>query len=246
MTDIHRSPTDLRRMFGANLRQLAQSYPSVSEMCRQLGINRTQFNRYLGGESFPRPDVLDRICRFFDVDARILLKPLDEVEPPAPHPATDVIDRFLSAYAGTAFRTGFYHAIERAQTSAGSTLHRLYHVRRISNCTLLRGYESVSAMPKECGPSREVQGIVSYAEGRVCALLARRDAQERRMMVLSEQPDENGLRFVGHVFQLADGSALAPKPCRFELRHLGDDLPTAIRLARKTRRAAHPHRDAPI
>ena len=74
-----RSPAELRSMFGENLRRLSRRYPSISELSRQLGINRTQYNRYLSGESFPRPDVLDKICRFFEVDARILLDPVDEI-----------------------------------------------------------------------------------------------------------------------------------------------------------------------
>ncbi|MBU2867162.1 helix-turn-helix domain-containing protein [Pacificibacter marinus] len=64
-------------MFGANLRTLSASALSIAELCRDLGINRTQFNRYLSGEAFPRPDVLDQICRYFGVDARILLEPLE-------------------------------------------------------------------------------------------------------------------------------------------------------------------------
>ncbi|MEM6371330.1 MAG: XRE family transcriptional regulator, partial [Pseudomonadota bacterium] len=52
MAQTPRSPSELRSMFGANLRDLSQSYPSISELSRQLGINRTQFNRYLAGESF--------------------------------------------------------------------------------------------------------------------------------------------------------------------------------------------------
>ena len=52
-------------MFGRNLRLLGQPYASVSALCRELGINRTQFNRYLSGESFPRPDILQRICAYF-------------------------------------------------------------------------------------------------------------------------------------------------------------------------------------
>lgn len=70
-------PTQLRAVFGANLRSLSASAPSIAGLCRELGINRTQFNRYLTGEAFPRPDVLHHICRFFDVDARILLEPLE-------------------------------------------------------------------------------------------------------------------------------------------------------------------------
>ena len=79
MTNDRRSPAELRSMFGANLRSLAQKFPSISELSRQLGINRTQFNRYLAGESFPRPDVLARICDFFEVDARVLLEPVEQI-----------------------------------------------------------------------------------------------------------------------------------------------------------------------
>jgi transcriptional regulator with XRE-family HTH domain len=81
------SPAELRAMFGRNLRLLCQPYASVSALCRELGINRTQFNRYLSGESFPRPDILQRICAYFKVDARILLQPLHEVQ----NSNTDVI-----------------------------------------------------------------------------------------------------------------------------------------------------------
>lgn len=70
-------PMQLRAVFGANLRALSADAPSIAGLCRDLGINRTQFNRYLAGEAFPRPDVLHHICRFFNVDARILLEPLE-------------------------------------------------------------------------------------------------------------------------------------------------------------------------
>ena len=41
MSNPKRNPTELRNMFGANLRSLAKRYPSISELSRQLGINRT-------------------------------------------------------------------------------------------------------------------------------------------------------------------------------------------------------------
>ena len=69
-------PAQLRSIFGQNLRRLSMDYPSIAGLCRDLGINRTQFNRYLSAESFPRPDVLHRICQFFGTDARILLEPV--------------------------------------------------------------------------------------------------------------------------------------------------------------------------
>lgn len=70
------NPADLRGIFGENLRALSAAEPSVSELCRRIGINRTQFSRYLTGETFPRPDVLYKICNYFNVDANILIRRL--------------------------------------------------------------------------------------------------------------------------------------------------------------------------
>lgn len=72
-------------VFSQNLRALVAGAASISAVCRALDINRTQFNRYLSGEAHPRPEVLARICAYFDQDARILLEPLSVIrakEPP--------------------------------------------------------------------------------------------------------------------------------------------------------------------
>ncbi|GHC09018.1 MULTISPECIES: helix-turn-helix domain-containing protein [Gemmobacter] len=82
------SPTEVRSIFGRNLRELCDGGPPISVLCQQIGINRTQFNRYLAGEAFPRPDILARICTHFEVDARILLEPLEDLRRSIP-------DRFL-------------------------------------------------------------------------------------------------------------------------------------------------------
>ena len=70
------STTELYGIFAENLRILTSGQRSVSELCRELGVNRTQFNRYLSGQASPRPEVLNRICDYFGVDARVLLEPL--------------------------------------------------------------------------------------------------------------------------------------------------------------------------
>jgi transcriptional regulator with XRE-family HTH domain len=81
------NPADLRMILGDNLRQLCRETASISELCRTIGVNRTQFNRYLGGTAFPRPDILFRICQHFEVDANILLHKLAEPgAPPQPLP----------------------------------------------------------------------------------------------------------------------------------------------------------------
>lgn len=76
------SPRELYGIFADNLRILTEGHRSVSELCRELGVNRTQFNRYLAGQASPRPEVLHRICQHFGVNARILLEPLHEIHDP--------------------------------------------------------------------------------------------------------------------------------------------------------------------
>ena len=69
---LDRSPADIRAVFSQNLIELMGASPNVSALCRDLALNRTQFNRYLAGESFPRPDILQKNCLHFGLDARIL------------------------------------------------------------------------------------------------------------------------------------------------------------------------------
>lgn len=43
----------MSRDLPANLKALCSYHKSIAEVCRQLGMNRSQFNRYLSGETFP-------------------------------------------------------------------------------------------------------------------------------------------------------------------------------------------------
>ncbi len=234
MTDNNRSPAELRSMFGANLKQLAGEYRSISELCRQLGINRTQFNRYLAGESFPRPDVLDRMCRFFRVDARILLKPLEEIEPHTHHPASEFIDKFLATGTEKTLSPGFYHVIEDTPKGHETARHRLLFVRRIRHCTLLRSYEPRLHMPNCMASAREIQGIVSHIGGQICALMSRPGAQDCRMMILSEPSEQTGQTWSGHVYRIAQGGTPRSGSNPLSLRYLGHDLSAALQVRRHT------------
>ncbi len=53
--------------FSQNLRGLCRAHASVSQVCRDIGINRHQFDRYLKGVSRPSAHNMLRICEFFHV-----------------------------------------------------------------------------------------------------------------------------------------------------------------------------------
>ncbi len=144
-------PARMRRVFGENLRQLAGAAPSITALARALGINRTQFNRYLAGESFPRPDVLYRICQYFDTDARILTHPIAEIAAPIPPPRP-----LLSAFFGPVgppigedeLPSGFYRMIRRSFLFPEKYVRNVVLVRRQESIPFLRGYESKTALTR--------------------------------------------------------------------------------------------------
>lgn len=61
--------------FSENLRMLCSEKRSVSALCREIGVNRQQFGRYLNGGATPSAHNLRRICAYFSIDARDLFLP---------------------------------------------------------------------------------------------------------------------------------------------------------------------------
>jgi transcriptional regulator with XRE-family HTH domain len=51
-----------------NLRLLCSYGRSVSDICRRIGINRQQFNRYLAGKTKPSLHTVRRLCDFFGIE----------------------------------------------------------------------------------------------------------------------------------------------------------------------------------
>ncbi|WP_319412320.1 helix-turn-helix transcriptional regulator [uncultured Cohaesibacter sp.] len=51
--------------FIENLRYACSQKHSVSQICREIGLNRQQFNRYINGSSKPSAYNLNRIARYF-------------------------------------------------------------------------------------------------------------------------------------------------------------------------------------
>ena len=53
--------------FTQNLRHACATRRSISQICRDIGINRQQFNRYIAGEARPSAYNVGRIAAFFGV-----------------------------------------------------------------------------------------------------------------------------------------------------------------------------------
>ncbi len=67
--------------FPLNLAHACSLFPSIAAVCRRIGINRQQFNKYLAGMVRPSRHNMRRVCDFFGVtEAEFLMEPRRFVE----------------------------------------------------------------------------------------------------------------------------------------------------------------------
>lgn len=229
-------------MFGANLRRMSEDYPSISELARQLGVNRTQFNRYLSGESFPRPDVLDRICAFFDVDARILLEPFDKLGAGG----AIVTGPFLSDFLGKGvlniseddFPSGFYRFSRRSFVNEDQFIVGLVYVFRETRATYVRGFEARGAMRQQGLPenarSREFRGFVARQEDAITLTISRRNAMTGSFNYLSRVSSFENNFWVGYVTRTVRENPAGHRIERMVYEHLGHETGKVLQAARGT------------
>ncbi|NHO33354.1 helix-turn-helix domain-containing protein [Acetobacter fallax] len=64
--------------FAKNIRYVCGYYKSISDICRKIGVNRSQFSKYISGSTMPSQYILRKICNFFGVDYREIILPHHE------------------------------------------------------------------------------------------------------------------------------------------------------------------------
>ncbi len=237
-----RSPAELRNMFGANLRNLSNRYASISELSRQLGINRTQFNRYLSGESFPRPDVLDRICEFFGVDARILLDPVENLSVGGAILNGPVLEEFIGPgvndISEDLFPSGFFRFSRRSFINDTQFVVGLVYVFRNAGHTYVRGFEARDAMIQQGLPvtpsAREFRGYAIRHEDGIALMIARRKAMTSSFNYLARVASFENNFWVGYVTRTVRESTTAARATRMVYEHLDTNLSGILHAARNT------------
>jgi transcriptional regulator with XRE-family HTH domain len=228
-------------MLGANLRQLAKGAQSISALCRELGINRTQFNRYLAGESFPRPDVLHRICSFFDVDARILLEPVNEISDHTPsllqHPEiAEFIGATKAVVTEAQFPSGFFRYSRRSFMQSTKFVSGLAYVYRQDGHAFMKGFEARQAMQQQgLGASkraREFRGFMIPHETGVSTMVCRRGAMNVSFNFLAPVASFDSNFWVGYTSRAGQETPGHPRVTRVVYEHLRGGLGEALSVAR--------------
>ena len=234
-------PAQLRAVFGQNLRILCAPHGSVAGLCRRLGINRTQFNRYLSGESFPRPDVLHRICTFFDVDARILLEPVNEISSGSGalinHPFLDNhFDKETVHVPEDLFPSGLYRFVRRSFLDEEQFAVGLIRVLREDGFTFLRGYAPRNVFRSQgirpSLPEREYRGLVIRQDDGVASLASHKHVRSASFHYLTKEKSLQDNVWEGYATRTSRESFNSQRAARMVMEHLGSDTGTILKAAR--------------
>lgn len=111
------APFSPHKNFADNLRALCTRHGSIAAVCRALGMNRQQFNKYLSGSTLPNVATLEKICGFFAIESESLfhdpasfLKPKQEALPGGLSlPGFGFAANAFAALQPATLRAGCYH-----------------------------------------------------------------------------------------------------------------------------------------
>ncbi|MBO6604694.1 MAG: helix-turn-helix transcriptional regulator [Roseicyclus sp.] len=125
----------------ANLRFACSFSPSVSDICRKMGINRQQFTKYLSGAAFPSRHNLRRICDFLGVDEFEILMPHDQFRrilqlrpqrsgdaPPVPEAIDTLLVQAQRQKGHLGRYLGYYYTYYASLSRPGFILRSLLHI----------------------------------------------------------------------------------------------------------------------
>ncbi len=236
-------PVALRAQFGRNLRLLCENYPSVSEVCRQLDINRAQFNRYLNGESYPRPDMLARICAFFETDARILTEPLEDVAKVQPDLLSHPEIRDFTALEKTrvsedVMPNGFYRFSRQSFLFPERYIVGLLYLYRKDGWTFLKGSEARQSL-REQGLSndtnvRQFKGYAQKIEDGIAIVVSRRNAMTSTYSFITPVASFDRNFWQGYSTRTVNEAMNTTRATRLAYEFLGNSTKQILATARKT------------
>lgn len=181
MADGNKPDSLMNGGFPENLRYLCSYYHSVSEVCRRLGINRQQFNKYVFGVSRPSSHNLKKICDFFGVEEYEILFPHNKLreiieikgikagDRPKRDAYVDHMDMLFSISDPDIEKYyGYYHKYYYSFSYPGKILKSLLHIHELDGRSYFKCVERLVERP-----SRGGQGFVFKYVGVVLFLRER-------------------------------------------------------------------------
>lgn len=155
---------ELTSSLAANIRLAASFHPSISHVCRRLGMNRPQFMKYAAGSSFPSRYNFRRICDFFGFEEHEMLLPPEQFSDllrlrPRRESAGPAVPAFVEALLGSAQRQhaaiaklhGYFYQYYYSFSTPGHILQSLVSIHPAGPFTAYKRLERLSR-PHHAGP----------------------------------------------------------------------------------------------
>jgi len=157
------------RTFAQNLRSICANYGSIAQVCREIGINRQQFNRYLNGGGMPSAHNLRRIARHFELPEADLFADHEEFtrrhilnhKRVAGSPVDLMIEPFRDQTQTLRRYLGFYHAHFRTPSWEGKILRSLIWLYEKDGYVMSRSVERVITQDGSVHQKSRYEGMVS-------------------------------------------------------------------------------------
>lgn len=161
--------------FSRNLRNICAEYGSIAQVCREIGINRQQFNRYLSGAGLPSAHNLRRIARHFSLPEADLFAEPDEFNRRhilnQKRVASGPVDLMTGAFrdqASTMRRyLGFYHAHFQTPTWGGMILRSLIRLYEKDGFVMTRSLERVRSKDGSVRQNSRYEGMAAQRGNRL-------------------------------------------------------------------------------
>src|SRR5690606_9745477 len=161
-----------QKIFAANLREACSTRASISQVSREIGVNRQQFNRYINGQALPFADNRLRIARAFAVEPadfdlpreefRMRLGPFVNREGPG--------DILLDGYPGdlNALQRylGFYQTYHQSMSWPGRIVCSCAHLKEHDGRVVVTSRERVIDEPSGIRQHSRYVGLVAYRRNR--------------------------------------------------------------------------------
>ncbi|WP_395661954.1 helix-turn-helix domain-containing protein [Aestuariivirga sp.] len=166
--------------FAKNLRTLSERSRSVSELCRELRINRQQFARYLSGSSMPSVYNRRRLAEHFGISMDELSMehggfvrrhgdtpklPKTRRVNAAAQEQQAALGRSLGNLAELKAYTGYYYSYLQTPSDPARLLQSLVHLHFDGKNVLSVMDESLGKMPDGTRRKSRYEGVVSLLNG---------------------------------------------------------------------------------
>lgn len=172
--------------FAQNLRFACSTRRSISQICREIGLNRQQFNRYISGEARPSPHNTGRIAAFFgiapqDFDLAPKLFATRLTRPDRDRSAArGLLDGFPGDIAALRRHVGYYQTYHISPSWPGLVVCSCARIYEEGGAIRVKSIERIHDAANEIHQFSKYVGLVTFWRNRI--FIAERSVGQQPML----------------------------------------------------------------